>query len=154
MPIVGVVAFIFMIISAVIEIWYVTWWYNHLKQERAKIARFLEEEHKSNIDDVSGYIADKITLHLLERAKLVGDKGGPGDYFQRVNQLNRQLRDIRDDAQEQQRIARRRLSMSVSETQLGVNSGTSGRWRNMRSRDELVDMDTMAVGSKQFERNR
>src|SRR4030095_11972231 len=78
--------------------------------------------------------------------KLVDDKDGPSEYFQRVTQLNRRLRDILEDAQEEQRIARKRLTLSSSETQLGMNAGPSGRWLNMRIRDELLDMDALAEG--------
>ncbi len=142
----GIAIFAVLLIGVAGEIWYITWWYNHLKRERNEIAKFLEEEHRKNINDVSGYIADTITIHLLMRAKLVDDKEGPSEYFQRVTQLNRRLRDILEDAQEEQRIARKRLTLSASETQLGMNAGPSGRWLNMRIRDELLDMDALAEG--------
>ncbi len=146
LPTLGAIFFIIALVIALVEIVYFIWWYLHLQEERARIVNELDEEHKKNIDAVARHIADSIALHLLQRTGLTSEKGGPGEYFQRINQLNMWLKDILENAQKQQRLARKRLLMSVSETQPGIRTGSQDIWLNLGIRHEYLDVDMLADG--------
>lgn len=144
LPILGTVAFILFVAILAAEIWYLIKWFNQLLDERVSIVNKLNEEHQKNIEDVIEHIADTIALHLLKHTGLTGDKGGPGEYYSRIIQLNSRLKEILEDARKQQKLARKRLAMSVSETQLGAGIGSQDKWLNLHIRDELLDVSTLA----------
>ena len=96
----------------IIEIGYWPGWFNHFRKERARIVEALNSEHSRNVEDVTRFVAEAIALYLLQRVGLIGEKGKPGEYFHRINQLNRQLKDVRQRARKEQDLARTRLSLS------------------------------------------
>jgi hypothetical protein len=106
----------------------------------------LNKQHADNIDTVRGFIADTVALKLLVRTGLIDGSGGPGAYYNRMSQLHNRLREILINAQRQQELARKRLAMSVSKTQQGTAVASRGRWLNLRIRDELLDVQSLADG--------
>lgn len=145
-PTLGAIFLIIAVLIALIEAVYFFWWYRRLQERRADIVSKLNKQHEQDVNDVKRFIADTIALHLLQHTGLMNEKGGPAEYFQRINQLSIWLKSVLENAQKQQRLARKRLAMSVSETQLGADTFSQGTWLNLGIRDELLDVDTLADG--------
>jgi hypothetical protein len=144
MPAVGAIALFIALLIGIGEGTYFFFWYRHLQEERTRIVDELNRDHQGNIEEVITFIADSIALSLLVKAGVFSESGGHGEYYQRINQVSIRLKRIAESAQKQQRLARKRLMMSVSETQEGAPIGLAGPSLNLRIRDEHLDMKTLA----------
>ncbi|MFL5655648.1 MAG: hypothetical protein ACJ8CB_15905 [Ktedonobacteraceae bacterium] len=129
--------------------WFV-WWCNHLLRERTNIINALRRQHREDIQDVTRYIAETIALQLLKRTGLTDGKGGPGNYYNRVDQLYKRLNEISHEADYQQKLAANRLVLSLSETQPGTAASSDEAWLNLKIREEWLDVKSLADGYKRL----
>lgn len=146
LPLGSYAAFIFALLILLTEMVYFVWWYNHLRDERARIADELRCQHRRDIDEVMSYIANSIALQLLLRAGLTDGKGGPGRYYERVDRLYKRLNAVLTESQRQQELAKKRLVTSISQTQQGAATAPRATWLNLRIREEYLDVQSLADG--------
>lgn len=145
-PAVGGAALTLAVLLVIGECLYFLWWFNNFLEQRAGIVRDLNEMHTNNINAVSTFIADNLAFFILERTELISGRNGPGKYYERLNKLNDHCRELLRLAGERQKMVRRRLGLSFSETQPGTKQDAQGPWLNLRIRDEHLDVDTLADG--------
>ena len=143
------IAFVLVVVIAASELIWLWVWYSHLLNEREQIVRELGFRLEQDVEEVRRFIADSVALQLLRRAGLTDGMGGPGPYYQRVNQLYNQLKKVSTIAGHQKEMAARRLSLSLSETQPGMR-GTNGPWLNLKIREEWLDGAALAEGYKRL----
>ncbi len=144
---------VFLIIAILIlglEVGWFLWWCNHLLRERTYIINDLRRQHREDIQTVTHYISETIALQLLKRTGLTDEKGGPGSYYNRVDQLYKRLNEISQEADYQQKLAANRLVLSLSETQPGTAASSSGAWLNLKIREEWLDVKSLADGYKRM----
>jgi len=140
----GIIAIIALVILIVEAVWF--WqWITHLMREREQIVNDLRDQHRRDIDEVTQFIADTVALQLLLRTGLTDGKGGPGSYYERVDQLYRRLIEVSREAKYQKELAANRLALSLSEIQPGATS-SGGAWLNLKIREEWLDVESLTDG--------
>jgi len=150
LPAVGVVALVLAILLVLLEIGYFIWWLGHVQAERQLLVQEWNTKHRENIAEVTNAIADDIALFLLERTELVTKKGEPGSYYERLNRLSDHFRNLLLLARRRQQMAQHRLRLSVSKEQPGTTCDPQSPWRNLRIRDEQLDVAALADGYTRF----
>ncbi len=139
--IISVIAAVMLIIEAA---WF--WrWITHLMGERDATINDLRSQHRKDVNDVTHYIADTIALQLLRRTALTDGKGGPGSYYDRVDQLYKRLIEVAREAAFQRELAANRLALSLSDMQPGATS-SGGTWLNLKIREEKLDVESLTDG--------
>ncbi len=146
----SIVFLIIAILILALEAGWFVWWCNHLLRERTYIINDLRRQHREDIQDVTRYIAETIALQLLKRTGLTDGKGGPGNYYNRVDHLYKRLNEISHEADYQQKLAANRLVLSLSETQPGTAASSDEAWLNLKTREEWLDVKSLADGYKRL----
>jgi hypothetical protein len=136
------------IIIALLEIAYFLWWSDRLLTDRKQVVSELQNIYQQDVADVRFFIAETIGLQLLYYAGLTDRKGGPGSYYNRIDLLYKRFGEIEREADHQQRLAARRLSMSISELQPGAAINADGTWLNLKIREEWLDVNALADSFK------
>ncbi len=144
--IISVIAAVMLIIEAA---WF--WrWITHLMGERDATINDLRSQHRKDVNDVTHYIADTIALQLLRRTALTDGKGGPGSYYDRVDQLYKRLIEVAREAAFQRELAANRLALSLSDMQPGATSSGGTFTGNREQRQAQVLMATLATLAMRF----
>lgn len=144
------IAGVFAVLLVVIEAFAFWVWYRRLLTIRSEIVAKLSNQHKQNVAAVVDFIADSIALEILQRTGLTSGDGGPGPYYTRVDQLYQRMPQIADQARSHQALAAKRLTMSLSETQLGAPTNSTGTWLNLQIRREMLDIESLTDGHQRL----
>src|SRR5204862_1529938 len=133
-----------------VEIGWGIFWFRHLLEERDRIVQQLRRQHSSDVEAVTHFIAETIALQILLRTELTDGKGGPGDYYTRIDALYRQLSNIAREADYQYKLAANRIRLGLSEIHPGTSASPTGRWLNLKIREEFLDEKSLADGYKRL----
>jgi hypothetical protein len=140
----GIAAGLALIMIAIEALWF--WrWLDYLMSHREQIINDLRALHKKDIDTVSSYISDTISLQILQRAGLTDRNGGTGSYYDRIDHLHKQLHEVATQAKIQKEMAANRLALSLSDTQPGAPK-TGAPWLNLDIREEWLDVVSLTAG--------
>lgn len=131
-----------------IEGGYFVWWLGHLRRERRRIVSELRKQHRDDIQEVIGVIADEVALAIAQRAELFDSKGGPSPYFTRLLRLSDLVDKLVMTAQAQHLLAAERLLYKQGETQQGSSSKSGDVWLNLHIRDERLEMEPLTDAYK------
>lgn len=153
-PFFGVILLIIALLIISVEAVYFYTWHGRLLEERAEVIRQLNELHMRNVEAVKMYIADSVALQLLVRTGLTNGQGGPGSYYQRIDQLYKQLNELFRRAERQQKLAARRWGSSMNQAQpglVGSRAKKEGEWLKLRTREEYLDVNSLVDGYKRWQ---
>lgn len=140
---IAVVLFVLLIEGA-----YFAWWLGYLRRERRRIISELRKQHRNDIQEVIGVIADEVALGIAQQAELCDSKGGPAPYLTRLSRLSDLLDKLAMTSLAQQQLAAERLLYKQGEMQLGASSKSDDVWLNLHIRDERLEMEPLTDAYK------
>lgn len=120
------------VILALAELIHYLIWRTQLVEMRATIVEDLAMEQQRTVKTVQEYYVNRIALDILQRAELVDSQGNRGMYYERIDQLRTYLDSIAKEVEQQQLVARNRLTPRTEKATLQI-------------RKELLDTSRLAT---------